>query len=397
MLLLRFVLEISCRCVEEVISLLEQTFSQSFSLQQRCSGHFVSRSRSSKMDGVLRNVEHLLPAGKVTQTDLEANPEFSRVLSRLSTDYLSRDGTDLRTASELEKWQHELRQSRTEWLKCKLLYTEVEEVLEDSQIQSLALSSPSTDSKALETVQYGLSHAESTQYMCMPPSEHAQPQAEPMSILGIPMSEVERNASTATKAAAQQIRKHIVPVIQANLQRKLRELTAFYAPAGLPAGVALSQQVQTDAQKVRANKRLISDDSLQIEQLRMQYYDVLWRCLELLDSMLVEHKLNNSAADEHCKLLIIRCQTVALKLQLLEAQVKCDTYTAPNTAALTMVKHSLDQARSEVDAGHVASTAALSAYAGLGSGFDAIVEEYTRLQAELDNKRWALSELRHGQ
>ena len=56
--------------------------------------------------------------------------------------------------------------------------------------------------QALDAIQRGLSHAEATQYMHMPPVEHAQPRAEPASILGVPMSEVVKNSSTATKAAS---------------------------------------------------------------------------------------------------------------------------------------------------------------------------------------------------
>lgn len=35
---------------------------------------------------------------------------------------------------------------------------------------------------------------------------------------------------------------------------------------------------------------------------------------------------------------------------------------------------------------------ALNAYAAIGSGFDELVEEYGKLKAEMDNKRWALQE-----
>lgn len=37
---------------------------------------------------------------------------------------------------------------------------------------------------------------------------------------------------------------------------------------------------------------------------------------------------------------------------------------------------------------------ALNAYATVGSGFEALVEEYGKLKAELDNKQWALNEFR---
>ena len=42
-------------------------------------------------------------------------------------------------------------------------------------------------------------------------------------------------------------------------------------------------------------------------------------------------------------------------------------------------------------------TQTLLAYESVGMGFDGLVQQYTTLMAEIDNKRWALSELRQNQ
>lgn len=39
----------------------------------------------------------------------------------------------------------------------------------------------------------------------------------------------------------------------------------------------------------------------------------------------------------------------------------------------------------------------LLAYESVGMGFDSLVQQYTTLMAEIDNKKWALSELRQNQ
>ena len=39
----------------------------------------------------------------------------------------------------------------------------------------------------------------------------------------------------------------------------------------------------------------------------------------------------------------------------------------------------------------------LLAYESVGMGFDGLVQQYTTLMAEIDNKKWALSELRQNQ
>ncbi len=42
-----------------------------------------------------------------------------------------------------------------------------------------------------------------------------------------------------------------------------------------------------------------------------------------------------------------------------------------------------------------AVTQALKAYEGIGLGFDNLVREYTVIREEIDNKKWALRELKH--
>ena len=42
-------------------------------------------------------------------------------------------------------------------------------------------------------------------------------------------------------------------------------------------------------------------------------------------------------------------------------------------------------------------TQTLLAYESVGMGFDGLVQQYTTLMAEIDNKKWALSELRQNQ
>lgn len=38
---------------------------------------------------------------------------------------------------------------------------------------------------------------------------------------------------------------------------------------------------------------------------------------------------------------------------------------------------------------------ALVAYESVGMGFDSLVEEYTQLRDEVENKKWAVRELKH--
>ena len=40
------------------------------------------------------------------------------------------------------------------------------------------------------------------------------------------------------------------------------------------------------------------------------------------------------------------------------------------------------------------STTALRSYETVGTGFDAVVQEFTRLRSDIENKRWALHELK---
>lgn len=57
----------------------------------------------------------------------------------------------------------------------------------------------------------------------------------------------------------------------------------------------------------------------------------------------------------------------------------------------------LKDAEEESSAELLRLTQTLLAYESVGMGFDSLVQQYTTLMAEIDNKKWALSELRQTQ
>lgn len=61
------------------------------------------------------------------------------------------------------------------------------------------------------------------------------------------------------------------------------------------------------------------------------------------------------------------------------------------------LRASLKDAEEESTAEFHRLTQTLLAYESVGMGFDSLVQQYTTLMAEIDNKKWALSELRQNQ
>ena len=85
-------------------------------------------------------------------------------------------------------------------------------------------------------------------------------------------------------------------------------------------------------------------------------------------------------------LTTIRYVTPTTKVQVHFIESACD-------AMLLSFRNHLDM--SLVETQHDLSTVqhALSAYQAVGAGFDRLVEDFTKLSSDIENKTWALNEL----
>lgn len=76
-------------------------------------------------------------------------------------------------------------------------------------------------------------------------------------------------------------------------------------------------------------------------------------------------------------------------------QFNCSFSSPPTVLLSVLSRHEVDSGIKDTQQEIQLVTQALAAYESIGMGFDSLVEEYTQLREEVENKKWAVRELKH--
>ncbi|KAK2556782.1 HAUS augmin-like complex subunit 4 [Acropora cervicornis] len=174
----------------------------------------------------------------------------------------------------------------------------------------------------------------------------------------------------------------IIPELESRLKSKCETVANFYKP-----------EKQNDSQLLFAKATQLP------ALLENEKQTVLMQSLRTLESLIADHKLQSQVKHDRVTVewLTAKCDAMCLKVRVLQNQMIKDTYTPEAVAALKRIKAYLKDAEEQSAAELHRLSQMLIAYESVGMGFDALVQQYAALMAEIDNKKWALSELRQTQ
>ncbi|PVD20730.1 hypothetical protein C0Q70_18891 [Pomacea canaliculata] len=143
-----------------------------------------------------------------------------------------------------------------------------------------------------------------------------------------------------------------------------------------------------------------AEEKLQYEKHEWLQSHILHRELQeiILDYELQAHDTALSTADKEFKEILEQSLTYAETFDYLlfnpdpSSQVTLLGLSPEDIESHNPYNMHLSEATEEKERDLHRIALALNAYAAIGSGFDELVEEYGKLKAEMDNKRWALQE-----
>ncbi|XP_013410839.1 HAUS augmin-like complex subunit 4 [Lingula anatina] len=123
--------------------------------------------------------------------------------------------------------------------------------------------------------------------------------------------------------------------------------------------------------------------------------NTLLESLHILEELITKHRLQSQTEKDGIltEWMAARCDAMCLKIRMVEMQILCDTYHVESVQALKAVSENLQTAVHDHKAELHQVSQALTAYEAVGAGFDEMVSEYAKLRDEVENKRWALTEL----
>ncbi|ESO98216.1 hypothetical protein LOTGIDRAFT_187302 [Lottia gigantea] len=329
-------------------------------------------------------------------SDVDKYPEFMKLITSL-TKQIRSSGLSLAADKDLTQAKEILHHEKHSWLLNKLLYSEVKELILDYKIKAQEISLCSDDKKFVEILQKCLNYKEIGDYLDFSPDPSVK-----VMLLGLTEEDIQRHNPYKKHISALQVR--LIPEVEDRLRKKCEDLVHFEDPntsnpdnsrLTLAKSSQLPAKIEILKKKLENEERLLKQDRVKREKQFWVYYQSLVDCLSLLEKLIVEFRLQGQTESDTIttKWLKSRCDAMSLKIRLNQLQVLCDTYSAETVKALQVIRGHLDEATEESNKDLVRITQALSAYDSVGMGFESLVDEYSQLRSELENKRWAMTEL----
>ena len=332
------------------------------------------------------------------ESDSQQSPEFIHLLVQL-TEYLAPNCVTSQTQKDLQQAEEVLRHDKHHWLIQTPLYTELKEMLRDYDVSSLDTAMSSQDKQFNTILQESLNLAEIAEYLECSPDPGSK-----TSLLGLSKDELlERNPQ---KKYLPSVQHKLIPDIEYRLRKKCETVVSYHDIESstedeqllFTQSTQLPAQIETDLHRLQELKQRQKTCRENKDKQFMLYYNTLLDSLGLLEKLISKYRLKDQAEYDSIttECLLAKCDSLCLKIKLLELQVLCETYTKDTVKALQCVKSHLANNTKDSQKEHQHISRALQSYESIGSEFNSLVEEYRKLKDEVENKQWALAELQKG-
>ncbi|XP_042333503.1 HAUS augmin-like complex subunit 4 [Sceloporus undulatus] len=331
-----------------------------------------------------------LPPCSLTDDDLAAHPSLANLLIGL-TKHMDSSGLSVNLAQQMEEAKKELQLQRANWLKWEALQRLLREA-----IRELGTGPLTQDRKFLEVLEQQLLIAELKRMLDVDPSlQGTQP-----SLLGLEASHVLE--LLPPKQELEQMQKQLPMELEKRLKSKCLALLSYYRPESDSAGETaraamfgtLPESLVVEKQRLQETQDRHKELVGLLEQQKAAYPQVLLRCLAMLKRLAREYRLGTqSELDQlNTQYLELKCSAMFLKIRLEELSILLETYTPEKVDVHRKMRDNLQATLSQEEQNLATSRKILSNYETLGPDFEELVKEYARLQAIIENRRWALTE-----
>ncbi|GAB1599120.1 HAUS augmin-like complex subunit 4 [Argonauta hians] len=340
------------------------------------------------MSSILRAINDSLPV-KLTSEDVESMPEFANLLLALSK-RITPEGTSVDIQESIQEAEDVLAKEKQEWLQNKILLDTAKQILIELEIKSLDDDLSESDKEFCESLNESLALAE------MIP--HLNPSGDPdVSVLGLTSEHLKKELKNH-EAFSNRIQIDIENILKC----KCINLVQFYLANGKTnnPGLDLAKACQlpalVDAQlaELETEKRqleALKEEKLLLQEKRYNIFND--NILELQNICQQKLSLQKNLKDITAKYLSSYTKTLHSKLALCNTEIICDTYPKDTVLALKKIEDHIDKELKKVKEKNRQATAALNVYENLGPEYTSKVEEYRKLEQDIESINWSLNRL----
>ncbi|XP_044039060.1 HAUS augmin-like complex subunit 4 [Siniperca chuatsi] len=355
----------------------------------------MSESALGTGDSLHQQVLASFPLCDITEEDLTQNPQFCKLLATLAQ-HVDQTGLTVPLKTELDKAEQKLQSQRRHWLRSESLRAGLQEMIQDHCIRKHHAAVPPDQNMFYETMEKCLLVAQCIRQLD-PSSTTNQDQP---SILGLNSQQVmelmpsEKNFQRMKQGLPRELEKH--------LKKKCLSLLSYYQPEweneseGLKTSKLSHLSAQLDKEKKSAEslKATCRENAVLIQRQTQLYLSELIKCIQLLQSLILDHRLRIQTDLDRKKLDYFegKCELVLQKIKTEMVEIQLDTYTADSITAHRKIREKLESELKACQAEKQSVELKLASFEILGKEFEALAEEYCRLRQEIEMKRWALKE-----
>ncbi|KAG7240120.1 hypothetical protein INR49_027974 [Caranx melampygus] len=329
-------------------------------------------SSLGKGDSLHQRVLASFPLCDMTEEDLTQNPQFCKLLATLAQ-HVDPTGLTVSLKTELDKTEQKLQSQRRHWLRSESLHRGLQEMIQDHCVKKQHATVTPDQNMFYETMEKCLLVAQCVRQLD-PSSTTNQDQP---SVLGLNTQQVME--LMPSERGVQSMKQSLTTELEKHLKKKCLDLLSYYQPEweneseGLKTSKLSHLSVLLDKEKKRAEslKETCKENTVLLQRQTQLYLSELTKCIQLLQSLILDHRLK------------IQADLDMKKLDYLEGKFEL---------VLQKIKEKLE---SELKACQVEKQSVelkLASFEILGKEFESLAEEYCKLRKEIEMKHWALRE-----
>lgn len=353
-------------------------------------------SSLGKGDSLHQQVLASFPLCDMTEEDLTQNPQFCKLLATLAQ-HVDQTGLTVPLKTELDKAEQRLQGQRRLWLRSESLHKGLQEMIQDHCVRKQHTTVPPDQNMFYATMEKCLLVAQCVRQLD-PSSTTNQDQP---SVLGLNPQQVmelmplEKNVKRMKQSLPRELEKH--------LKKKCLSLLSYCQPEceneseGLKNSKLSHLSAQLDKEKKRAEslKEICQENTVLLQRQVQLYLSELTKCIQLLQSLILDHRLRIQADLDRKKLDYFesKCELLIQKIKTEMVEIQLDTYTADSISAHRKIRGKLESELKDCQVEKQSMELKLASFEILGKEFEALAEEYCKIRQEIEVKNWALKEL----
>lgn len=231
-----------------------------------------------------------------------------------------------------------------------------------------------------------------------------RPNAPPSeaNLFGLTLDDFEMNGSTK-KSLHQTIQQLLIPQIEKQMKCLSLDLFRFLNPGNEDSeGLALAKAnkmllfITNEKQKILDGKKTIADEKARYNEVYQDYIMKISKKLDdLEDEYMDSNKLQNAETNKiNVDWLAAKCDFMLGKVEVMNNRLYFDTYTKDKVEALKKIHIELSKQIGKTEEEIQKTQRSLKIYESIDDSFTQLLNEYTQLNIDIENKKWALAELK---